>query len=244
MLSLLCNYTYILLHVYFTSSVCVYSVESGKKKKKLIIKQCMTRCVQTPCFPSITSPSCVQSEAWSRRRQPEERVKCTLRSDLSLPAQGTSVKTLDPKRRRQKTEKVARRRRRWRNQEVMWMPRRGSCRRPWLNDHGCRRRRRPFPWPRVTATLAARATWPLTFPATRCHWGLCGGGGGGGGAGGAADVTLDESSAFICVFIFRLFFLGCPPPAQRWAVFHPISGVSLTARGLNHPYPYNTNTFN
>lgn len=39
--------------------------------------------------------------------------------------------------------------------------------------------------------------------------GLCGGGGGGGGggaggAGGAADVTLDESSAFICVFIFRL----------------------------------------
>lgn len=45
--------------------------------------------------------------------------------------------------------------------------------------------------------------------------GLCGGGGGGGGAGGAADVTLDESSAFICVFIFRLFFLGCPPPAQR-----------------------------
>lgn len=27
-----------------------------------------------------------------------------------------------------------------------------------------------------------------------------------GGGGGAADVTLDESSAFICVFIFRLFF--------------------------------------
>lgn len=35
-----------------------------------------------------------------------------------------------------------------------------------------------------------------------------------GGGGGAADVTLDESSAFICVFIFRLFFSAEPSSIQ------------------------------
>lgn len=86
---------------------------------------------------------------------PRERVKCTLRSDLSLPAQGTSVKTATQRERDRQGERA-----RQRNQEMMLMPRGGSAAvtHECLPNDGINQLStwcRPFPWPRVTATLAA-----------------------------------------------------------------------------------------
>lgn len=105
-LSIFCYVISCTCHIF---SLCIFAILYNWRIKAGVsqLLPSVTVLKLTSCFPSITSPSCVRLAAWSRHRQPQEGVKRTLRSDLSLPAQGTSVKTLDPKRRRQKTEEVA-----------------------------------------------------------------------------------------------------------------------------------------